>query len=1322
MGATVAERLACSPPTQCEPGSVPGWVTGFCASGNRAGRCRWSECLLGDLPFPPPFHVAAASYSPPSPSSALKTSLLRAAKISSPTHGSPCSCSLLPTGDDSCPEERSLPSRLYRCLYWNVQKWQLLPACNLIAIKPNVYSRILLANKTGVPGRLYYRCTKARVPKAGKMIIEMPCWSQYAASLHTTSSQFDIVNSHLMSTILFNFYALLVYDSTSRTAMIERVATRTVETYTMALGQILSPTLTRSCASLFLGWSVALDLDEEGRICPICASAGYTGCFAKTPWKCFPSPELSTGHFIGVTDNVKSDVERIADALDCSLSELRQAFFKMREVGLTVNPDNVTLGSNKMTFLGHLLFEGQLTIDPHHVALILKLPCPKTSNGWFHEQESAFSLLKEKLVSPPVLPDFTRCFVVHVDASSRASGAILSQRAELHSAPLAFSSPSLTEMFIVSDAPKKQVAYALSRMYDLADFENNEDHTLEDQDLDVINVGFNSALHNSIGNPPSLPFLSRPLSPPLLNIWNIAPFPSSLGDADRDCLLEEVHHKLGAAKLQLLACHYTMCSRRDRSEVTEWFSTLLLTVSGDKDYIDYYIKKELITPNWQRIMFIIKFGYKQGYIRTALVAGILISKSNSLPFRMMNFFFRAVQLEKRLLKRETSKTPHISIMVHLQTTFYHSKTTCLRIFSLPLPPCGGGSTLALPLTLKHSPPRTPIPLQEFTSLIIFTLLPQNKSPFLKRFPTPLTPLHNIPQTPDPSLPRADVQLSPLLSATGTHSPSTSAEQGKPSSGLAEKPLPKYLYILSFDWEQEEVRVVPEKYWFSSSLARRANSEARDLEGFTFCSISCTRVVLLTPSCGGARRGRNDASSVKKALASAKDRRVSVTVNFTRYSHRPQLVTRSVPHTGLNSLVVGQFLTQALSVVLPPVAWLVGCSVVGVVLVGAGSVGLDCAGLGCVGPGRVCVGCVGLGSVGVAVVGLGCVGLGCVGSSRVIVGCVVVDRVGAVSCRLPGYQVVGCQIPGFQFLDCRILGFQAVSCRLPGYQVVGCQIPGFQFLDCRILGFQAVSCRLPGYQVVGCQIPGFQFLDCRNLCFQAVSCRLPGYQVVGCQIPGFQFLDCRILGFQAVSCRLPGYQVVGCQIPALIAKLLVHEALVGKTVAFRVAVVEPLVAEPLVFEAGRQVGELVLSVLVTLIQWSLVMPAARERSTWRVVKSCNVRCACSSAVQTRRTQQEQVTRVKPGETVYCGHSETAAMHPSHTCCDVNYTATFKWLMCKLANVQCQVRGRSWMAAARGLARQPVLQRRAGNYTEANLCLTFPFMCVHHSSDWPRKTLL
>ncbi|KAJ8897650.1 hypothetical protein PR048_002999 [Dryococelus australis] len=84
--ATVAERLLCSPPTKAIRVQSPAGSLRILACGNRAGRCHWSAGPLEDLPLPPAPHSDAALYSPQSHSSAIETSLLRAAKISSLTH------------------------------------------------------------------------------------------------------------------------------------------------------------------------------------------------------------------------------------------------------------------------------------------------------------------------------------------------------------------------------------------------------------------------------------------------------------------------------------------------------------------------------------------------------------------------------------------------------------------------------------------------------------------------------------------------------------------------------------------------------------------------------------------------------------------------------------------------------------------------------------------------------------------------------------------------------------------------------------------------------------------------------------------------------------------------------------------------------------------------------------------------------------------------------------------------------------------------------------------------------------------------------------
>ncbi|KAJ8870462.1 hypothetical protein PR048_029484 [Dryococelus australis] len=73
--------------------------------------------------------------------------------------------------------------------------------------------------------------------------------------------------------------------------------------------------------------------------------------------------------------------------------------------------------------------------------------------------------------------------------------------------------------------------------------------------------------------------------------------------------------------------------------------------------------------------------------------------------------------------------------------------------------------------------------------------------------------------------------------------------------------------------------------------------------------------------------------------------------------------------------------------------------------------------------------------------------------------------------------------------------------------------------------------------------------------------------------------------------------------------------------------------------------------------------------WAPVAWCEVSWRLLSAVHTRLTQQEPVTRVEPGETECTAAThERVSRHPLHTCCDVNCTTTFKWPMCKLANDQ------------------------------------------------------
>ncbi|KAJ8876141.1 hypothetical protein PR048_024050 [Dryococelus australis] len=102
-GATVAALLTSH---QGEPGSTSGRVAGFLQVAIVPVDAVVRSVFLGDLTFPQPLHSGAVPYSLQSPASALKTSLLRAAHISSLTRSRPVSLLTSQIGDPG-----SIPGR-----------------------------------------------------------------------------------------------------------------------------------------------------------------------------------------------------------------------------------------------------------------------------------------------------------------------------------------------------------------------------------------------------------------------------------------------------------------------------------------------------------------------------------------------------------------------------------------------------------------------------------------------------------------------------------------------------------------------------------------------------------------------------------------------------------------------------------------------------------------------------------------------------------------------------------------------------------------------------------------------------------------------------------------------------------------------------------------------------------------------------------------------------------------------------------------------------------------------------------------------------------
>jgi hypothetical protein len=164
---------------------------------------------------------------------------------------------------------------------------------------------------------------------------------------------------------------------------------------------------------------------------------------------------------------------------------------------------------DKVDYLGHVISFNGVSPDPEKIQAILDWPVPRsltavrgflgltgfyrrfvhhyatlaapltdllgsTKFTWSPEAELAFTTLKEKMTSTPVLvlPDFSKTFVIETDASSIAIGAVLSQDGH----PIAFfskkmcnrmknSSVYVREMFAITEAIKKWRQYLIGRHF-----------------------------------------------------------------------------------------------------------------------------------------------------------------------------------------------------------------------------------------------------------------------------------------------------------------------------------------------------------------------------------------------------------------------------------------------------------------------------------------------------------------------------------------------------------------------------------------------------------------------------------------------------------------------------------------------------------------------------------------------------------------------------------------------------------------------------------------------------------------------------------------
>ena len=165
------------------------------------------------------------------------------------------------------------------------------------------------------------------------------------------------------------------------------------------------------------------------------------------------------------------------------VNNLGQVFERFLQAGLKLKARKCTLFFRQVEFLGHVISEEGIKTDPRKTECVEKWPTPKNVHEvraflglcgyyrkfvykfseiarplyklterkspfvWSEECTKAFQTLKKRLVEAPILahPDFTKPFILDVDACDRSIGAVLSQKTELGERVIAYGNKTLTK-------------------------------------------------------------------------------------------------------------------------------------------------------------------------------------------------------------------------------------------------------------------------------------------------------------------------------------------------------------------------------------------------------------------------------------------------------------------------------------------------------------------------------------------------------------------------------------------------------------------------------------------------------------------------------------------------------------------------------------------------------------------------------------------------------------------------------------------------------------------------------------------------------------
>lgn len=178
------------------------------------------------------------------------------------------------------------------------------------------------------------------------------------------------------------------------------------------------------------------------------------------------------------------DLLIISEDFDGHLRHLHEVSTQLRKASLTININKSSFVIRKVQYLGYIIGEGSLMVDPSKVQAISEFPVPKSVRqlrrflgmaGWYRrfiddfakitfsltellskrkvfkwttEAQTAFDKVKNKLTTAPVLvsANFAKPFILQCDASTLGVGAVLAQNdSDGNERPIAYMSQKLNK-------------------------------------------------------------------------------------------------------------------------------------------------------------------------------------------------------------------------------------------------------------------------------------------------------------------------------------------------------------------------------------------------------------------------------------------------------------------------------------------------------------------------------------------------------------------------------------------------------------------------------------------------------------------------------------------------------------------------------------------------------------------------------------------------------------------------------------------------------------------------------------------------------------